>query len=77
MMSTVTSDRLAAKVVSPADWLKARKELLIKEKEFTRQRDELSQRRRELPWEKVEKNYLFEGRKGKRRWRICSKGGAS
>src|ERR1700675_3658939 len=65
MMSTVTSDRLAAKVVSPADWLKARKELLIKEKEFTRQRDELSQRRRELPWEKVEKNYLFEGPKGK------------
>jgi predicted dithiol-disulfide oxidoreductase (DUF899 family) len=39
--------------------------LLTKEKEFTRLRDELSQSRRELPWEKVDKNYVFDGPTGK------------
>ena len=53
------------KVVPPAKWVAARKELLKKEKEFTRQRDELSRARREMPWEKVEKNYVFQGPKGK------------
>jgi predicted dithiol-disulfide oxidoreductase (DUF899 family) len=38
---------------------------LAKEKEFTRLRDELSRRRRELPWELVEKEYVFEGPDGK------------
>lgn len=54
-----------AKVVPAAEWLAARKELLKKEKEFTRLRDALSQQRRELPWEKVEKKYVFDGPKGK------------
>jgi len=54
-----------SKVVSPVDWLAARKDLLKKEKEFTRLRDELSRQRRELPWEKVEKAYVFDGPKGK------------
>jgi predicted dithiol-disulfide oxidoreductase (DUF899 family) len=53
------------KVVSPAEWLTARKELLRKEKEFTRLRDELSKERRELPWEQVEKEYVFDGPKGR------------
>src|SRR5271156_763546 len=53
------------KVVSPAEWTAARKELLLKEKEFTRLRDELSRERRELPWEKIEKEYVFEGPNGK------------
>jgi predicted dithiol-disulfide oxidoreductase (DUF899 family) len=53
------------KVVSPEEWLKARKAHLIKEKEFTHQRDELSRQRRELPWVKVEKNYIFDGPRGK------------
>ena len=53
------------KVVSPAEWLAARKQFLTKEKEFTRLRDELSRQRRELPWEKVEKNYVFDGPSGK------------
>jgi predicted dithiol-disulfide oxidoreductase (DUF899 family) len=53
------------KVVSPAEWLAARKELLKKEKEFTRLRDELSQQRRDMPWEKVEKPYVFDGPNGK------------
>src|SRR6267142_6404559 len=54
-----------SKVVSPAEWLAARKELLKKEKEFTRLRDQLSQQRREMPWEKVEKSYVFDGPDGK------------
>src|SRR5438309_2422631 len=54
-----------AKVVSPAEWLAARKELLKKEKEFSRLRDQLSKQRGELPWEKVEKVYVFDGPKGK------------
>ena len=44
------------KVVSREEWLVARQHHLTKEKEFTRLRDELSQQRRELPWEKVDKN---------------------
>jgi predicted dithiol-disulfide oxidoreductase (DUF899 family) len=53
------------KVVNPAEWLAARKEFLRKEKEFTRLRDELSRQRRALPWERVEKNYIFDGPRGK------------
>src|SRR6202007_1105059 len=53
------------KIVTPAEWLSAPKGLLKKEKDFTRLRDELSQQRRELPWEKVEKTYVFDGPKGK------------
>src|SRR5216684_3889306 len=51
-------------VVSHDEWLAARKAFLTKEKEFTKLRDELSRQRRELPWEKVEKRYVFEGPEG-------------
>ena len=52
--------------VVPGDkWLEARKKLLAKEKEFTRLRDQLSQQRRDLPWEAVDKEYLFDGPDGK------------
>ena len=54
------------KIVSRKAWIEARKELLAKEKAFTRQRDKLSRLRRELPWEKVDKPYVFEGPQGKR-----------
>jgi predicted dithiol-disulfide oxidoreductase (DUF899 family) len=64
-MTTATREKPAAKVVSPAEWLAARKQFLAKEKEFTRLRDELSRLRRELPWEKVEKGYVFQGANGK------------
>jgi predicted dithiol-disulfide oxidoreductase (DUF899 family) len=47
------------------EWLAARRELLAKEKEFTRLRDELTRRRQELPWEEVEKEYSFDGPRGK------------
>src|SRR5205814_7137062 len=52
-------------VVSHEEWLSARTAFLAKEKEFTRLRDDLSRQRRELPWEKVEKQYVFAGPKGK------------
>ena len=52
------------KVVSREEWLEARKEHLAQEKEFTRLRDQLSLRRRELPWVKVEKPYTFHGPNG-------------
>jgi predicted dithiol-disulfide oxidoreductase (DUF899 family) len=64
-MATATSKMEHPRVVSPAEWLAARVELLKKEKEFTRLRDELSRQRRELPWEKVEKQYVFDGPNGK------------
>jgi predicted dithiol-disulfide oxidoreductase (DUF899 family) len=53
------------KIVSRADWLTARKNLLLKEKLLTRQRDDLNRLRRELPWTRVEKAYVFEGPDGK------------
>ena len=54
-----------AKVVSEAEWLVARKDLLTREKELTRLRDEVSLHRRELPWVKVDKQYVFDGPNGK------------
>jgi len=64
-MATANSRKEVSKVVSQAEWLAARKELLRKEKDFTRLRDDLSRQRRELPWEKVEKKYVFDGPNGK------------
>jgi len=64
-MPTIASNMERTAVAPPAEWLAARKELLRKEKEFTRLRDELSRQRRALPWEKVEKNYVFDGPRGK------------
>src|ERR1700726_2091942 len=52
-------------IVSHDEWIKARTAFLKKEKEFTGLRDELSRQRRELPWEFVEKKYVFEGVNGK------------
>ncbi|BDG05081.1 hypothetical protein AMOR_40770 [Anaeromyxobacter oryzae] len=53
-------------VVSHEEWLAARRAFLATEKEFTRLRDELSRQRRALPWERVEKPYLFDGPGGPR-----------
>ncbi|MGZ5584684.1 MAG: DUF899 domain-containing protein [Usitatibacter sp.] len=55
----------AHRVVPHDEWMEARKRFLAREKEFTRARDALSRERRELPWEKVEKAYLFDGPQGK------------
>jgi predicted dithiol-disulfide oxidoreductase (DUF899 family) len=53
------------RVVSRDEWIEARKDFLDREKEFTRMRDQLSQQRRELPWVRVDKDYIFEGPEGK------------
>jgi predicted dithiol-disulfide oxidoreductase (DUF899 family) len=53
------------RVVSQAEWLEARKDLLAKEKDFSRRRDALSAERRELPWVRVEKEYVFASPGGK------------
>jgi predicted dithiol-disulfide oxidoreductase (DUF899 family) len=51
-------------IVSSEEWLQKRRALLEKEKEFTRLRDEMSRQIRELPWERVEKDYVFDGPDG-------------
>ncbi|MEP7365852.1 MAG: thioredoxin family protein [Acidobacteriota bacterium] len=51
-------------VVSRDEWLAARLDLLAKEKELTRQRDELACQRRHLPWVQIEKPYVFDGSNG-------------
>jgi predicted dithiol-disulfide oxidoreductase (DUF899 family) len=51
-------------VATPEQWIEARQELLRQEKEFTRQRDLLSAARRNLPWLRVEKDYVFDGPAG-------------
>jgi len=52
-------------VVSREEWIEARKALLAKEKEWTRQRDALSAERRALPWVRIDKEYVFEGPSGR------------
>src|SRR5215207_7955811 len=54
------------RIVSHEDWLKERKAHLAAEKAFTKARDDLSRQRRELPWVKVEKNYVFDTPSGKK-----------
>jgi len=53
------------KVVSHEEWLAARQALLEKEKIFTRQCDEMSRMQRDLPWERVDKQYVFDGPDGR------------
>jgi predicted dithiol-disulfide oxidoreductase (DUF899 family) len=53
------------KVVSHDEWIAARKAYLAEEKAFSRARDALARKRRELPWEKVEKDYVFDTPQGK------------
>lgn len=53
-------------VVSHEQWVGARRALLAKEKEWQNLRDDIARQRRELPWEKVEKNYVFDTPAGKK-----------
>ncbi|HUK95092.1 MAG TPA: DUF899 domain-containing protein [Gaiellaceae bacterium] len=52
------------RIVEHEEWVEARRALLAREKEFTRVRDELGRQRRELPWERVENEYVFDGEDG-------------
>jgi predicted dithiol-disulfide oxidoreductase (DUF899 family) len=53
------------RIATRDEWLGARKLLLAKEKEHTRVSDELNRQRRELPWVRVEKEYVFDAPTGK------------
>ena len=59
-------------VVPHDEWIEARKAFLAREKEFARQREALARDRRDLPWEAVTKEYVFDGPAGKRTLRdLC------
>ena len=64
-MATQVSPIQNTRVVSHEQWVAERVAFMHKEKEFTRLRDELSRQRRELPWEKVTKSYVFDGPQGR------------
>ncbi len=51
-------------IVSREEWLAARKELLAREKQFDRERDALSARRRALPMVEITEPYVFDGPNG-------------
>jgi predicted dithiol-disulfide oxidoreductase (DUF899 family) len=60
-----TKQQALPKVVSREEWRVARESLLAKEKAATRARDALNAERRRLPMVKIEKDYVFDGPKGK------------
>jgi len=53
------------RVVAREQWIAERQKLLAEEKEFTRRRDALGEKRRPLPWMRVDKKYEFESAHGK------------
>jgi predicted dithiol-disulfide oxidoreductase (DUF899 family) len=63
-MSTNTIEN--PNIVSRDEWLAARKKLLAKERQLTHKRDAIAAERRQLPWVKVEKNYIFDSPTGKK-----------
>jgi predicted dithiol-disulfide oxidoreductase (DUF899 family) len=54
------------RIVNDEDWIEARRELLVAEKAFQRQRDELARQRQAMPRRLVDTSYLFEGEDGAR-----------
>ena len=62
---TDASEMNRSRIVSRSEWLVARKDLLTREKELTRLRDEVSRHRRELPWIRIDKEYVFDGPAGR------------
>ncbi len=63
--SETADSRRPSWIVSPDEWMDARLKLLIKERALTRLRNEVNQQRMEMPWEIVDKSYVFEGPDGK------------
>jgi predicted dithiol-disulfide oxidoreductase (DUF899 family) len=61
----IVDPKLHPKIVGREEWLVSRRRLLEKEKALTRAGDELSAQRRELPWVKIDKEYVFDGLEGK------------
>jgi predicted dithiol-disulfide oxidoreductase (DUF899 family) len=64
-MKTIEPTTTGHEIVSREEWIAARKELLSKEKELTRLRDQLAAERHALPWVKIEKKYVFDAPEGK------------
>src|SRR6266581_7268843 len=62
---TEASEMNRSKIVSPQEWEAERQQLIVKEKELTRARDALAAERRRMPWLAVEKEYEFDGPRGK------------
>ena len=56
---------LSHQVVSQEEWLAARRELLREEKALTKQQQRVAAARRELPWMKITRNYVFDTPEGK------------
>ncbi len=52
-------------IVSQLKWLEARRDLLAAEKDLSHRSDQVAELRRKLPWVRIEKPYVFEGRSGK------------
>jgi predicted dithiol-disulfide oxidoreductase (DUF899 family) len=53
-----------SRIVDADEWLTARRELLADEKALQLARDDLARKRREMPWRKIEQDYVFEGENG-------------
>jgi predicted dithiol-disulfide oxidoreductase (DUF899 family) len=65
MASEKTENLTEHEIVSRAEWLVVRKDLLKREKELTRLRDQVNAQRRALPWVKIDKEYVFDAPEGK------------
>ncbi|MEP3248385.1 MAG: DUF899 family protein [Sneathiella sp.] len=51
-------------VVTKEEWIAASRAQLAREKAFTREKDKLTEQRKQLPWLKIEKDYVFEAEAG-------------
>jgi predicted dithiol-disulfide oxidoreductase (DUF899 family) len=65
-VETMTEPTVNHAVVDHEKWLQARLQLLTREKDLRRQMDEVAQLRRNLPWERVQTDYVFDTTAGKR-----------
>ena len=65
-MTNISTNPMTHEIVSREQWIAVRKKLLVKEKEATRLRDQLSAERRQLPWVKIDENYVFDTPEGKK-----------
>src|SRR5256885_16832082 len=67
-MKTAVAEKTTANhpVVSPDRWIAERRKLLAREKELTHLRDKIAEARRALPWERVDKSYVFDTAEGRR-----------
>lgn len=57
---------MSNEIVSQAEWFEAHRKHLAREKELTRLRDQVAAERRELPWLKVERAYVFDTPEGEK-----------